>query len=184
MKNFDNAKFESIKAFTTVNLVQSEVSDIWMLFPWYFRQCIWLYPEYDLKFANQSSKKGLLSSTSVFVIYRISNFWLPLSCKIYIFTCIGNSVILTVDYAPNRSFNRFSMTDFMNIYTLLLFCVKSSETITISSDSSVVINTCAVNEVSSEWFQWADWISFCIFKNNILTTTWHNFLLFSCFLFT
>ena len=33
MKNFDNAKFESIKAFATVNLVQSEVSDIWMLFP-------------------------------------------------------------------------------------------------------------------------------------------------------
>ena len=40
------------------------------------------------------------------------------------------------------------MTDFMNIYTLYLLCVKSSETITILSDSSVVIHACAVNKVA------------------------------------
>ena len=43
--------------------------------------------------------------------------------------------------------NSFSMTDFMNIYTLYLLCVKSSET-TILLDSSVVIHACAVNKVA------------------------------------
>ena len=54
--------------------------------------------------------------------------------------------------------NKFSMANFMNIYTLYLMCVRSSETITIFSDSSVVVHAYAVNKVVWEWFQWADWI--------------------------
>ena len=45
------------------------------------------------------------------------------------------------------------MTDFMNKYTLCLLCVKSSETITIIPDSSIVIHACTVNKDALELFQ-------------------------------
>ena len=50
-----------------------------------------------------------------------------------------DSITKSINFISGCLVNKFSMTDFVKRYTLYMLCVKSSETITVFSDSSVVM---------------------------------------------